>query len=160
MLRVPLFWVGVKTRNEKQKKLIQLLHIGKSKLGWDDTAYRAFLGGVCGKDSAVNMSIQELNAALSAMRKAGFTSPPRRVKPLEKGSATLSQLEYIKGMWQVCARNKSERAMLAFVRRIARVDALRFLDADTARQVILALRDMMTQAGRDPDTSIKVSEAV
>ena len=144
-------------RNEKQKKLIQLLHIGKSKLGWDDTAYRAFLGGVCGKDSAADMNEQELNAALSAMRKAGFTSPPRRVKPLEKGSATLAQLEYIKGMWYVCARNKSEHAMLAFVRRIAHVDALRFLDVDAARQVILALRDMMVQAGFDPDTSVKAA---
>lgn len=144
-------------RNEKQKKLIQLLHIGKSKLGWDDTAYRAFLGGVCGKDSAADMNEQELNAALSAMRKAGFTSPSRRVKPLEKGSATLAQLEYIKGMWHVCARNKSEHAMLAFVRRIAHVDALRFLDVDAARQVILALRDMMVQAGFDPDTSVKAA---
>jgi hypothetical protein len=79
------------------------------------------------------------------------------VKPLEKGGATLAQLEYIKGMWQVCARNKSERAMLVFVRRIAHVDALRFLDVDAARQVILALRDMMVKAGYDPDTSVKAA---
>jgi hypothetical protein len=55
-------------------------------------------------------------------------------------------------MWQKCARNKSDEALLAFVNRIVRVKALRFLTAGTARQIILALRDMMARAGFDPDT--------
>ena len=119
----------------------------------DEEAYRAFLGGVCGKDSAARMTIRELEAALRAMRKTGFEQKPRRVRPREKGGATIEQLEYIKGMWAVCARNKSDAALLAFVKRIGGVDALRFLDVDLAQKVILALRDMMTKAGYDPDTS-------
>jgi phage gp16-like protein len=139
--------------DERRKKLAQLIHVGKTKLGWDDEAYRAFLGGVCGKETAADMDGRELDAALSAMRKLGFTTPPRRVKPEERGGATLAQLEYIKGMWEVCARNKNEYALLKFVKRMARVDALRFLDVAAAREVILALRDMMLKAGYDPDTS-------
>jgi phage gp16-like protein len=144
------------TAKNRRKKLIQLIHIGKGKLGMDDGAYRAFLGGICGKDSAVRMSIRELEAALRAMRKNGFDQKPRRVQPYEKGAATRQQLEYIKGMWAVCARNKSDAALLAFVKRIACVDALRFLDVDLAQKIILALRDMMEKAGYNPDTSEKL----
>ena len=147
--------VSTKPKN-RRNSLIQLVHVGKAKLGWDGEAYRAFLSGVCGKESAADMSERELNAALSAMRRLGFEGIPRRVKQEERGGASLAQLEYIKGMWAVCARNKSEAALGAFVKRIARVDAPRFLDAAAAaRKVILALRDMTAKAGFDPDTSKK-----
>jgi hypothetical protein len=141
------------TTENKRKKLIQLIHIGKAKAGMTDEAYRAFLAGACGRDSAAKMTIRQLETALKAMRGNGFEQTPDRVKPEEKGLATLDQLEYIKGMWAACARNKSDKALTAFVKRIARVDALRFLDVDRARKVILALRDMMKKAGFDPDTS-------
>jgi hypothetical protein len=137
----------------RRKKLIQLIHIGKGKLGMDEEAYRAFLDGVCGRDSAAQMTVRQLEQALKAMRKNGFEQTLNRVKPEEKGGATLDQLEYIKGMWAVCARNKSDKALTAFIKRIARVDALRFLNVELAQKVILALRDMMIKAGFDPDTS-------
>jgi hypothetical protein len=137
----------------RRKKLIQLVHIGKAKMGLTDDGYRAFLGGICGKDSAADMSIRQLETALRVMRKNGFAGKPRRVMPEEKGGATLEQLEYIKGMWQKCARNKTDRALLAFVNRIAHVKHLRFLTVETAQKVILALRDMMVKAGFDPDSS-------
>lgn len=126
----------------RRKKLIQLVHMGKGKLGMDDATYRVFLHGVCGKDSAATMNEQQLGAVLKAMRKNGFAYTPRRVKPEEQGQATLAQLEYIKGMWAACARNKSDAALGALVKRIAGVDALRFLTVKTAQKVILALQDM------------------
>jgi len=141
------------TTEKKRKRLIQLVHIGKSKMGLTDDAYRAFLEGITGKDSCAEMTARQLEAALRAMRKHGFPLAARRVRPDEKGRATLPQLEYIKGMWAKCARNKSEKAMLAFVERIVRVKALRFLDEHSAKSVILALREMMIKAGFDPDTS-------
>jgi len=143
---------SVTTKNDK-KKLIQLIHIGKAKMGLSDEAYRAFLEGITGKQSCANMSERQLAAVLRAMRKNGFAQLTNRVKPEEKGGATLAQLEYIKGMWVKCARNKSDKALLAFVDRIAHVQALRFLTVHTAQEVILALREMMIKAGFDPDTS-------
>jgi hypothetical protein len=142
--------------DERRKKLIQLIHVGKARLGWDEEAYRAFLWGLTGKESAAHLAIRELERALQAMRRLGFAVRPGRVKHEEKGRATREQLEYIKGMWAVCARNKSEGALAAFVKRITHVDALRFLTVYTAREVILALRDMMEKAGFDPDTSERV----
>ena len=141
------------TSENRRKKLIQLIHIGKGKTGMNDEAYRAFLTGVCGRDSAAKMTVRQLEQALKAMRKNGFERPPGRVRPAEQGRATLEQLEYIKGMWAACARNKNGAALAAFVKRISGVDALRFLNVALAQKVILALRDMMIKAGFDPDTS-------
>jgi len=141
------------TAENRRKKLIQLVHVGKAKMGLSDESYRAFLTGVCGRDSAKKMTIRQLEQALREMRKNGFEQTPNRVKPEEEGGANLEQLEYIKGMWAKCARNKSDKALLAFVDRIAHVKSLRFLTVYTARDVILALRDMMIKAGFDPDTS-------
>ncbi|MDR0494148.1 MAG: regulatory protein GemA [Treponema sp.] len=146
------------TSENKRKKLIQLIHVGKSKMGMDEDMYRAFLTGVCGRDSAAKMTVRQLEQALKAMRNNGFVQLLNRVNPLEKGRATLEQLEYIKGMWAVCARNKSEAALAAFVKRVGGVDALRFLNVELAQKVILALRDMMLKAGFDPDTSEAVHE--
>ena len=138
----------------KRKKLIQLIHVGKAKLGMDDDVYRAFLRGVCGKESAAAMTVRQLEQALRAMRRNGFAEL-RHVKQEDKGRATLEQLDYIKGMWKKCARNTSDDALRVFVKRIAGVDGLRFLDPRLAQKVILALRDMMVKAGFDPDTSKK-----
>ena len=142
-----------KKAQPKRAKLIQLVHIGKGKMAMTDDAYRAFLEGATGKTSCADMTVRQLESVLRAMRKHGFGPAPRRVKPEEKGGASMAQLEYIKGMWEKCARNKSDKALLAFVNRIAKVKALRFLTDYTAQKVILALRDMMAKAGFDPDTS-------
>jgi acetolactate synthase regulatory subunit len=141
------------TAKNKRNKLIQLIHIGKSKMGLTDDTYRVFLEGITGKQSCTDMTERQLEAVLRAMRRNGFEQKPCRVKDEEQGAANTAQLEYIKGMWQKCARNKSGEALLAFVNRIAGVKSLRFLTVKTAQKVILALRDMMIKAGFDPDTS-------
>jgi phage gp16-like protein len=146
-----------KNTENRRKNLIRLIHTGKAKLGMDDGAYRAFLEGTCGKTSAALMTIRELETALRAMRKQGFEQKPCRVKPEEQGMANAARLEYIKGMWQTCARNKNDEALPAFVNRIAHVKSLRFLTVHTAQKVILALRDMMIKAGFNPDTSDRKS---
>jgi hypothetical protein len=126
-------------------------------MGLTDDTYRAFLEGIAGKQSCADMTERQLEAVLRAMRRNGFEQKPCRVKGGEQGAANPAQLEYIKGMWQKCARNKSDGALLAFVNRIARVKSLRFLTVKTAQKVILALRDMMIKAGFDPDTSARRS---
>ena len=141
------------TAENRRNKLIQLVHIGKQKMGLTEDAYRAFLDGIAGKNSCAAMTVRQLEAALRAMRRHGFPIEARRARPEEKGMASMAQLEYIKGMWAKCARNKSDNALRIFVSRIAKVKSLRFLTADSARGVILALRDMMAKAGYDPDTS-------
>jgi phage gp16-like protein len=138
-------------------KEIQHIHVGKKELGISDDDYRAMLHGATAKSSCADMAVPELDAVLSAMRRLGFRNPAR-VSPQEKGLASWRQLEYIKGMWAKCARNKNDAALLAFVKRITGADALRKLDMESARAVIHALRGMMAAAGFDPDTSERVEK--
>ena len=140
------------TAENRRKKLIQMIHIGKARMGLTDGAYQAFPEGVCGKQSCADMSVRQLETALRVMRKNGFERKPRRVKPEEQGMANASQLEYIKGMRAVCARNKSGQALGKMIKRTAGADNIRFLNISGAQKVIPALRDMMEKAGFDPDT--------
>jgi hypothetical protein len=142
--------MGSLTTEQRRNKLIQIIHIGKAKMGLTDDAYRTFLEGVTGRRSCSGLTERQLAAVLRAMRRNGFPHTPRRVQAVEQGAASTAQLEYIKGMWETCARNKSDEALLAFVDRIAGVKSLRFLTVQTAQKVILALRDMTVKAGHDP----------
>jgi len=138
----------------RRAKLIQLIHVGRGKLALTDDAYRALLQGVCGKDSCADMAIPELEDAMKALRRAGFRVRVQKKLPLRRedvGRATEDQLAYIKGMWELVAVHKTEKALNAFIRRVARVDSIRFLNVRGAQKVILALRDMMAKAGYNPD---------
>ena len=148
------------TTETKRKKLVKLIHTGKGKMALTDDAYRAFLEGTTGKQSCADMSVRQLEAVLRAMRRNGFEQKPCRVRPEEQGAATMAQVEYIKGMWEKCARNKSDEALNKMIKRIAAVDSIRFLNISGARKVILALRDMMVRAGYDPDTSGEINGQV
>ncbi len=134
-----------------KSKYIQLIHIARSKLGLSDSDYRAVLDGATGKSSCTGMTEKELREALKALKTLGFTVKKMPVKEGDVGAANLEQIEYIKGMWEVCARIKTEKALNTFIKRLTGVEHLRFLDVKSARKVILALRDMMSKSGFNPD---------
>jgi hypothetical protein len=130
------------------KKLIQLIHIGKSKLSLADDDYRALLQGAAGKDSCTNMNAAELSTVLRAMKKLGFETTSYRAA---RGFASGKQLALIKHLWQFASRAKTDSALNAYAARIAGVSALRFLTARDAQKVIISLRALAKQEGLDPD---------
>lgn len=143
---------------EKRARLIRLIHVGKNKLRLSDYDYRAILEGTSGKKSSAELTVAELEQVLKGMKSLGFTVKKLPVKNLDRGQANEAQLSYIKGMWELVSREKTERALNRFVGRIAGVDHLRFLDVAGAQKVTLALRTMMVKAGYDPD-GIPAAEA-
>jgi len=143
---------------DRRKKLIQLIHVAKSKLQMSDGDYRALLNGVGGKASSAELTVAELEQVLRAMKSLGFTVKKLPVTELDRGLASDAQLAYIKGMWELVSREKTERALNRFVRRITGAVHLRFLNVYSAQKVTLALRAMMIDAGYDPD-GIAVTEA-
>ena len=143
---------------DRRKKLIQLIHVAKSKLQMSDGDYRALLNGVGGKTSSAELSVAELEQVLRAMKSLGFTVKKLPVTELDRGLASDAQLAYIKGMWELVSREKTERSLNRFVRRITGAVHLRFLNVYSAQKVTLALRAMMIDAGYDPD-GIAVTEA-
>ncbi|UTD02524.1 regulatory protein GemA [Treponema socranskii subsp. buccale] len=143
---------------DRRKKLIQLIHIAKSKLQMSDGDYRALLVGIGGKTSSAELTVAELEQVFKAFKSLGFTVKKLPVTDLDRGLASDAQLAYIKGMWELVSREKTERSLNRFVRRITGAVHLRFLNVYSAQKVTIALRTMMIDAGYDPD-GIAVTEA-
>ena len=138
--------------SEKRQKLIKLIHIAKSKLQLSDERYRAIIEGVGnGKSSCRELTIEQMESVMKSMKALGFSVKKLPVKDVDRGRASEAQLEYIKGLWELCARVKTEDALRSFVKRITYSDHLRFMTRESATKVILALRDMAFKAGFDPD---------
>ena len=60
-------------------------------------------------------------------------------------------MDYIKGMWELVARDKSDRALYKFIKRITGADHPRFMRSVDSQKVITALRKMMADKGLNPD---------
>lgn len=133
-------------------KLIQLIHIAKSRLGLSDEDYRIVLEGVAKKQSCSDMSIFELEQVMKAMKKLGFQVKKLEAKEKELGwDTSMKQMNYIKGMWELVARDKTERTLYRFIKKITGASHPRFMGASQAQKVILALRKMMETIGLNPD---------
>ena len=138
--------------NLDRSKIIQLIHIAKSQIGLSDEDYRAVLESTANKSSCSEMSVFELNEVLKAMKKLGFKVKKMETREEEIGwDTSKEQMDYIKGMWELVARDKSERALYRFIKRITDADHPRFMGAVEAQKVILALRKMVMNAGLNPD---------
>jgi hypothetical protein len=132
-----------------RKTKLSLIHIAKKDSGITDDAYRALLEGAAGVDSAAKIEYEyQFNAVMKAFENLGFKSTARsggkkpRPQWTDKWGGTEDQRAKIEVLWQSCARNKTEKALRAFIKRIAKVDHPRFLNAELARKVILALEAM------------------
>lgn len=135
-----------------RSKLIQLIHIAKAQIGLSDEDYRAVLESTTKKSSCSKMTLSELDDTLKAMKKLGFRTKKLETREIEIGwDTSREQMDYIKGMWELVARNKSDRALYNFIKRITGVPHPRFMDATDAQKVILALRKMMADAGYNPN---------
>lgn len=133
-------------------KIIQLIHIAKSQIGLSEDDYRAVLESTTKKTSCSDMSLFELNEVLKAMKKLGFKVKKLETKENEIGwDASKEQMDYIKGMWELVARDKSDRALYKFIKRITGADHPRFMRSVDSQKVIVALRKMMVSAGLNPD---------
>lgn len=65
----------------ERARLIQLIHIGKGKLGLDDATYRALLTAHGQADSCTQMSLTGLQAVLKHMEGSGFKPAARAAFP-------------------------------------------------------------------------------
>ena len=101
------------------------------------------------------MNLSELEAVLKAIKGLGFEVKTMPVKPEDVGRASFEQINYIKGLWELSARVKTEAALNAFVKKITGVPFLGWLDKRDAQKVILAVREIAANAGYNPDRKIQ-----
>lgn len=142
--------VQVKKKSKKDN-LIRLIHVGKTKVGLSDSEYRHLLYSTTGKSSSLAMNLSELEAVLKAIKGLGFKVKTMPVKPEDVGRASFEQINYIKGLWELSSRVKTEAALNAFVKKITGVPFLGWLDKKDAQKVILAVREIAANAGYNPD---------
>jgi hypothetical protein len=143
-------------------KLIQLIHVAKTKLRQSDDVYQAVLVGVTGKASCGDMNVLELGRVLDRMKALGFTQTHSRTRgkrnPVRPSEATGQpdrltdrQLYYIKGLFDLACRVTNEQALRALLRRQTGVELLEWVPRAKAPAVILMLKDITLKAGFDPD---------
>lgn len=135
----------------KKTKLIQLIHIGKSKLGLDDELYREVLESTTGKNSSKAMTVAQLEAVLDRMKQLGFDIESK-AKAGVKNLADDAQSKLIRHLWLELynageVRNNSEKALAKFVENKVHVSALQFLNSQSADMIITHLRQWCKRCG-------------
>lgn len=129
-------------------KAIAAIHVAKRDLGLDEETYRTMLLNVVGKDSLRDMTPAEHQKVITHMRGKG--APSGRGKLAGPYAAKLQAL-WISGWHLGVVRNKSDEALLAFVKGRTGIDHTRFLrNAADARKAVEALKSMLErEAGVD-----------
>lgn len=135
-------------------KMIQLIHIAKSKLQMDDTTYRAILERKTGKTSSKSMSMNELESVLEHMRTLGFEASPGSKPPAKKPVlAADPQSKMIRYLWLRLRdlgqlRDSSESALAKFVFRQTKVERLEWLNGYQAGQLIESMKRWVARVER------------
>ncbi|WP_027143168.1 regulatory protein GemA [Mesorhizobium sp. WSM3626] len=132
------------------------IHVANKQLGLDEDTARDLYQRVTGKRSLREMNPAELTLIITEQRQRGF-------KPAEKGLqgpfAKKLQALWIASWNLGIVRDRSDAAMLSFVRRQTGIEHTRFLlDADDAAKAIDALKAWITrEAGVDWSQSVSTA---
>lgn len=138
----------------ERTRLIRLIHVGKRELNLDDADYRAVLQRFGKASSSADLSIPALRDVLEHLKKSGFQVRPKSpgkasAKP-SRPQADDAQSRKIRALWLELhaagkVRDPSEAALAAFVRRMAKVDALQWLNSTQAAKVIEELKKWLNR---------------
>lgn len=82
-----------------KKQLIQLLHVARAKLNMDEHLYRQNLQAWCGKASAKDMSVPELETAMAGMKRLGFKPVAKAKNQPAKKPLQQDQLKKLGQVW-------------------------------------------------------------
>jgi len=139
--------------NDNRQRLIRLIHVAKRDLQMDDDSYRAVLAKVVKKTSAADLTIPELERTLEHLKRCGFkerskskpgVSKPTKAKP-SRPMAQDPEAKKIRALWLFlhelgAVQNPSEEALAAYVKRIAKVDALQWINGYQAETLIESMK--------------------
>jgi hypothetical protein len=149
MTNKPRTPISITNKNSK----MALIHIAKSSVGITYEDYRTLLDCAAGIGSAAELEYEyQFHDIMKAFENLGFISTQRRggKKPrpqwADHWGGTADQRAKIEVIWKNVARNPSDKALRAFIKRIAHVDHPRFLNAALAQKVIIALEAMARKA--------------
>ena len=130
------------TTDARRAKLIKTIQVGRRELRMDEPTYRAMLGRVGGAESLKDMPLSKMIGVLEHLNKSGFQL---RSKSGDRTQATGSFARKVRALWLFLhalevVRDPSERALNAYVKRIAKVDDLRWVRLNQEEAVIETLK--------------------
>lgn len=150
------------TANNERARLIRLVQVGRRSLGLDEETYRELLAQQSGKRSAAELSIQELDKVLQAMKGIGFKptvkravngGKPKRLSPARGVPTKTAEIGVIRAIWITMAkhgllRDGSETALDHYVERQTvrlnkgvGVTRVAWLDGELAYSVLESLKN-------------------
>ncbi|MEL1219036.1 regulatory protein GemA [Aeromonas hydrophila] len=119
------------TTSSERSRLIRLVQVGRRSLGLDDETYRELLAQQSGKRSAAELTLQELDKVLAAMKGAGFKptvkrpvkeTTSKRLSPARGTQVKTAEIGVIRAVWITMhrhglLRDGSETALNHYVKR-------------------------------------------
>lgn len=119
------------TASNERTRLIRLVQVGRRSLGLDEETYRELLAQQSGKRSAAELTLQELDKVLLAMKGVGFKptvkravngGKPRRLSPARGAPTRTAEIGVIRAIWITMhrhglLRDGSETALNHYVER-------------------------------------------
>lgn len=125
-----------------RQRLIKLIHVGRRELGMDEPTYRTMLRTIGKAESTTNMAVPALMAVLERMKAAGFTIRPKNG---DRPMAVNPEAKKVRALWLFLhalgeVRDPSESALAVYVKRIAKVDDLRWARGDKVEVLIETLK--------------------
>lgn len=118
--------------NDRRAALIKLIHVARRELGQksglDDLAYRDILRIVGKSESLAAMTVPNMELVLAHMKSKGFKVRP---KAGDRSQVINPDASKVRALWLFLhmlgeVRDPSEKALAAYVKRIAKVDDLRW----------------------------------
>lgn len=127
-----------------RKRLLQLVHIGKTQLKMDDETYRSLLSQQFYQNSAKNISYSDLVKLVKILQQKGA-----KIR-LPQGSTTLSaQQRKLWAVWKAVAEESTSAALNAYVQRYyADVSDWRELDGEQTASIIEQLKQWKKRVGK------------
>lgn len=132
---------------ETRQRLIKLIHVARRELGLDEDTYRTLLRTAGGADSTTLMSVPALKAVVEHAKRAGFkvrATAASAARP-DRRQDTSGEARKVRALWLFlhhlgAVRDPSERALAAYVKRIAKVDDMHWAPGAAMTKLIETLK--------------------
>lgn len=132
---------------DPRARLIKLIHVARRDLAMAEDSYRAVIVGASkGRtSSSKDLLVPELETALDHMKRCGFHVKPGKKAQQSRPLANDLQSRKIRALWLELhqsgkVRDPSEAALASFLKRMAGVEALQWLNAAQASRIIEYLK--------------------
>ena len=124
----------------QKKKMMQLVHIGKNKLGLDDGTYREMLYQVTGKNSSKDCTAASLRKVVDHMEQHGFTVTPAKKHQTKKPDAAAAKKALVDKVEALLTDGaKPWEYAESMAKHMYKVDALTFCTPRQLRGIVTAL---------------------